>query len=164
MAKTDLNRERADALVAVYGRWIGVRDAHLDEKGDRAFGGVGFHHALGDDVLQCRVLIEKGYALNDSENIREKFRAVARALADPTIGGMFERGGGRIVLDEEKRTFFLIYDFELGRVASLEFRAKVEDLIDIGAHWTLRWFSQVARVAHGVAPRPGQFTQRPSSG
>ncbi len=158
----DLSRKRADELIADYGRWMGIRGAHLDPRGDRAFGGVGFHHEPGADQLQCRVLIEKAYAPNDPEHIRENFRAVARALADPTIGGMFERGGGQIILAEEKRSFFLVYDFELWNVNTLEFRAKIEELIDIGAHWTLRWFSQVARVTHGKAPRPHEFTRRPT--
>lgn len=161
MTKFDLSRQRADELVAEYGRWLGIRDARLDAAGDRSFGGVGFHHEPGIQLLECRVFIEKAYAPDDPERIRENFRAVARTLADPTIGGMYERGGGQIVLDEAKRAFFLIYEFGLLDVGVLAFRAKLEELIDIGAHWTLRWFSQVARVTHGRAPRPHKFTRRP---
>jgi hypothetical protein len=147
-------RAKANHLVASFGKWLGVYDAELDRDNDRSFGEVGFHYDEKADVLEGRVFIEQAYLPSDPDAVKENFRKVAAALNDPAIGGMFERGGGRFDLDEEKRMFFLLKDFPLAELTPRSLRTQMEKLMNIGATWSLHWLGRVARIAHGWEPPP----------
>ncbi len=149
-------REKANSLVAGYGKWLGVYDAELDQKNDRSFGGSGFHYDADTDMLRGRVFIEQAFLPGDPDGVKDNFRKVLKALNDPKIGGMFERGGGTFVLDEEKRMFFLVRDFPAAQMTQRALRLKMEKLLNVGATWSLHWFGRVARIAHGREAPPSE--------
>lgn len=147
-------REKANTLVSGYGKWLGVHDAELDHNNDRSFGGSGFHYNPDTDVLTGRVFIESAFMPNDSDAVKDNFRKVLRALNDPKVGGMFERGGGKFILDEEKRMFFLVRDFAVAGETQRTLRLKMEKLLNVGATWSLHWFARAAKIAHGWEAPP----------
>lgn len=157
-------REYADALVASFARTVGARGAKLDASGDVSFGECGFHFDAERGVLVGRVFVSHAGSASAPPEIKANFRKVAAALEDPAIGGMFEKGGGTFVLDEEKRIYFLTREFPVGRTTEGELRRAMEDLLDLGAVWTTRWFRRVAAVAHGWEPAPTRPVTRADEG
>jgi hypothetical protein len=147
-------REKANHLVGTFGKWLGVYDAELDMQNDRSFGEAGFHYYPEKDVLRGRVYIEKAWMPSDPEEVKANFRKVAKALKDPKIGGMFERAGGKFVLDEEKSMFFLMKDFPVAETTPRALRVRMEKMMNVGATWSLHWLARVARIAHGWDPPP----------
>jgi hypothetical protein len=142
-------RAQANELMASYARRVGVYDAELDAEGDVAFGEFGFHHHPDRDVLTGRVFVAKAWREGATPETEDAYRKVARALDDPQIGRMFEQGGGYFVLDETKRMYFLMKDFPLATTTPAELAEQMEELRDLGATWTVRWFGRVADIAHG---------------
>jgi hypothetical protein len=154
-AKGELTgREKANYLVASFARWLGVYDAELDMENDRALGECGFHYYPEKDALRGRVFIEMAWEPEDPIPVKDNFRKVAKALNDPDIGGKFERAGGKFVLDEEKRMFFLVKDFKVAETTPRALRVKMEKLLNVGATWSLEYFGRVSRIAHGWEPPP----------
>lgn len=149
-------REKANYLVASFGRWLGVYDAELDMENDRSFGECGFHYNPEKDSLRGRVYIDMAWEPDDPEPAKANFRKVAKALNDPKIGGKFERAGGKFVLDEEKRMFFLVKDFNVAETTPRALRVKMEKLMNVGATWSVDYLGRVARVAHGWEPPPDE--------
>lgn len=147
-------RDRAEVLVASFGKWLGVFGAELDRDDDRSFGEVGFHYNKKRDVLIARVYIDEAYMASDPAPVKENFRKVAAALNDPAIGGMFERGGGRFLLDEQQRKLFLIKELPVIGTTPRSLRTQMERLMNIGAAWSLGWLGRVARIAHGWEAPP----------
>jgi len=145
---------RANELVGDFGGAMGASGARLDADLDRSFGEVGFHYDRGRDVLIGRVYVADARIKNRPQEVREKYREVARALNDPAIGGMFEQGGGHFVLDEDKEMYFLVRAFPVATTDSRVFRREMEDLMNLGATWTMRWFYRVTNIAHGEEPPP----------
>ena len=153
-------RARADALVASFGRAVGAHDARLDASGDVSFGEAGFHYDADRDALVGRVFVERAWAPDDAPAVKDNFRKVAAALEDPKVGGMYEKGGGRFVLDEGKRAFFLTKDFPIATTTEAGLRREMEVLLDLGAVWATRWLARVAAVAHGWEPPPARRVTR----
>jgi hypothetical protein len=152
-------REKANHLVATFGKQLGVYDAELDMENDRSFGEVGFHYDADKDVLRGRVYIEQAYEPDAPEDVKDRYREVGKALNNPKIGGMFERAGGRFVLDEEKRMYFLVRDFPALETTPRALRIRMEKLMNVGATWSLHWFRRVARIVNGVEPPPEEPVQ-----
>lgn len=150
-------RDKANELVASHGRHVGVADATLDPSGDAAFGEFGFHHDSDKDALVARVFVAKAWPASSPPEDQEPYRKVGAALNDPQIGGMFEQGGGYFILDEEKRMYFLAKDLPLATTTAEGLRKEMDELLDLGATWTVRWFARVADITHGRAAPP----QRP---
>jgi hypothetical protein len=157
-------RDKANHLVASFGKWLGVYDAELDTNNDRSFGTVGFHYHPKRDTLEGRVHIEDAWLPNAKEESKNNFRKVAKALNDPAIGGMFERARGKFVLDEEKRMFFLVRRFKVAETTPRQLRIKMTKLMNVGATWTLHWFGRVARITHGFEPPPAEPVPWPAGG
>jgi hypothetical protein len=149
-------REKANYLVASFARWLGVYDAELDLENDRSFGECGFHYYPEKDVLRGRVYVEMAWEPTDPEPVKANFRKVAKALNDPKIGGKFNRAGGKFVLDEEKRMFFLVKDFPVAETTPRLLRVKMEKLMNVGATWSLEYLGRVSRIAHGWEPPPDE--------
>ena len=146
-------REKANYLVNAMGKRVHVPDAQLGSSDDRSFGEFGFHYDANRDVLTGRVFIAKAY-LDKNPTITENFRKSAAALNDPKIGGLFEHAGGYFVLDEKKQKFFLMKDFPVENITPSQLWERMEDLIDLGARWSIKWVGHVGRMAHGYEPPP----------
>ena len=146
--------EKANALVQAFGKRVGRSEAKLDHNNDCSFGGFGLSYNSEEGLLVGRVLIVGEYPSDVPPEIIENFNKVARALNNPEIGGMFESAGGYFVLDNQKRMFFLMKDYELTTVDADKLYTDMQDLIDLGAVWTIRWFSRVARITHGREAAP----------
>lgn len=149
-------REEAQKLMASYARKQSIYSAEFDPSGDVAFGGFGFRHDSEKNALVGRVFIAKAWMIGDPPEYQDAYRTVARALNDPAVGGLFDQGGGYFRLDEDKRIYFLEKDFPLGKTTPADLEKGMEQLRDLGATWTMRWFARVADVAHGRAFPPAK--------
>ncbi len=151
-------RERADALVAGFGRFLGVDDAQLDANGDRSFGEVGFRYDPASHSLIGRAYVAKLRLDTGGAQRRESVEKNLRALNDPAIGGMFERGGGHFIIDEQadrgRGMLFLAKAFPVATTRPRELRRDMEELMNLAATWTMHWVVRVARIAHGMEQPP----------
>lgn len=150
--------EKANDLVGYFGRVMGVDGAHLDANADRSFGEAGFRYDASRQVLIGRVFI--GRLRLDSGGAKRRAiidRNVA-AMNDPAIGGMFEKGGGRFVMDESadngRGMLFLVREFPIETTSRRDLHGAMEELMNIGATWTQYWGPRVARITRGEEPVP----------
>ena len=146
-------RAKANHLVQAIGKRVHVSDAQLDSSDDCSFGEFGFHYDSQRDVLTGRVYITKA-DLDGGPKILEAIQRVNAALDDPSKGGLFEHGGGHFFLDERKQKLFLVKDFPVEAATPNDLWTQMEDLIDLGARWSMKWFSHVAGIAHGWEQPP----------
>jgi len=153
-------RDKANALVVNFGKYVGIDDATLDENNDRSFGEFGFHYHLEKEVLVGRVFIAKMYLSTLTPKETKNVYLVMKTLNDPKQGGMFENGGGYFVL--EKEMIFLVKEFPLTTITHQELRKDMDNLINLGATWSMRWFSRVAGIAHGWESPPTEPVTRES--
>ena len=149
-------QEQAQTLMQSYARKQSIYDAELDASGNVAFGDFGFRHDADKNALIGRVFVAKAWMLGDPPDYQDAYRTVARALNDPAVGGLFDQGGGYFRLDEDKRIYFLEKDFPLGKTTPADLEKGMEQLRNLGATWTMRWFARVADVAHGRAFPPAK--------
>lgn len=153
--KTSLSHlQQANALVKMIGRDFGIRDARLDATNDCSFGECGFHFDDTSATLTIRVFIRDAFLQDAPPEERENTKKCYAALDDPKIGGMFEQGGGRFVVDEAKNALFLTKSHALDTISADEFKTDVEYLLELGAKWSLDWLMRVASVVHGWEPAP----------
>ena len=161
-ASTSSGRNKAVALVAAYAKHVGVHDAihqTLDENNDRSFGDFGFHYFPEKDVLQGRVFIVRSH-LKDWPESAAGQRKVAVDLNNPKIGGMYDRGGGYFVLNEDKEMFFLVKDYAVSTTTPSEFIKDFDNLNALGGIWLMSWIKHAARQSHGAEPMPTQYVDR----
>jgi hypothetical protein len=142
-----------------YVRHEGIYDVALDPGGDASFGEFGFRHDPDKNALTGRVFVAKAWFADDPAGIQDNFRKVGRALNDPAIGGLFEHAGGYFILDETRRMYFLAKDFPLG-TPPRDLHQGMEELRDLAAAYTTRWFGRIARIAHGKALPPARPVTR----
>ena len=147
--------ERAAALVAAYARAIGAPDRKLTGD-DVAFGESGFFYEAKTDTLFGRVYVTPAYVKDAPPAELANHRRVARALNDPAIGGMFDRGGGYFVLDEGREAYFLVRPFAVPATDPTALIAAMERMHDVAATWTTKWFYRVAMIVGGHAPAPSR--------
>lgn len=146
--------DRANELVASYGRHVGVSGAELDGDKDRSFGSCGFHYDEGRDVLLGRAFVARAMIKTANEEGQDNYRRMQKALNDPTVGGMFEHGGAVFVLDEKKEAYFLVKEFQLATTTAAALRAEMDEMQNLAATWTVRWFARVAKIMHGHERAP----------
>ena len=146
--------EQANELVATVGRDFGVRDARLDENLDRSFGDAGLRYDPLRRTLIGRAYVGRIELSQLSEDERKNWENNYRALNDPAIGGMFERGGGRFVLDEDKEILFLVKEFPVATTSPRVLRREMGELMNLAAVWTFRWFRRVIAIANDYEPAP----------
>lgn len=144
----------ADVLVATYAAHVGAPGRVLDADGNVAFGDTGLFYDQPHDVLVGRVFVSPAYVKSASAEGVANYRRVAQALNDPAIGGMFERGGGTFVLDENREAMFLVRSFPVRTTSEHDLVAGMERLRDVAAVWTARWLYRVAMIVGGHQPRP----------
>jgi len=161
-ASTTSGPDKAQALVAAYAKHVGVHDAihqTLDKDHDRSFGDFGFHYFPEKDVLQGRVF-------NGNSHIKEwpdraHFeRQVIAGLNDPAIGGMYDRGGGYFVLDEDKQMYFLVKDYPVSTISVEKFIKDFDYLNGLSGIWLMSWGPHAARQSYGAEPLPTQRIDR----
>jgi len=111
-------REKADYLVRNYAKHAHVPVRGLDENNDVSFGEFGFHYSPEKEILVGRVYNGRA-RIKAHPELRSKIRRSLQALNDPKIGGMYDRGGGYFVLDEEKEMFFWLRTSQFGPRAPL---------------------------------------------
>ena len=161
-ASTSSGRNKAQALVAAYAKHVGVHDAihqTLDENNDRSFGDFGFHYFPEKDVLQGRVYIARSH-IKDKPQLAAGQRRFAANLNNPKIGGMYDRGGGYFVLDEDKEKYFLVKDYVVSTTTPSEFIKDFDNLNDLGAIWLMSWGPHAADQSYGAEPLPTQRIDR----
>ena len=161
-ASAGSGREKAQALVAAYAKHAGAHDAvhqTLDQDNDRSFGDFGFHYDDKKDVLQGRVLIVRSHIKDWPEGAASERQTIA-GLNDPRIGGMYDRGGGHFVLDEDKQMYFLVKDYPLSAASAAEFIKDFDNLNSLGGLWLMVWMPHVADQSHGKEPLPTQRIDR----
>lgn len=147
-------RARADALVAAYAAERGAPARTLDDKGDVTFGSTGLYHAPTEDALYGRVYINNALIEDAPPEELANYRRMVAALNDPRIGGMYERGGGYFVLDEQRQAYFLVRRFPLPLTDPQTLIADMAQMERVGARWTGEWLFQVAMIMHGRRPAP----------
>ena len=164
LMSNDINQlnghDKANALVENFGKYVGIDDATLDENNDRSFGEFGFHYHLEKELLVGRVFIAKMYLNTLTPKETENVYLVMKTLNDPKQGGMFENGGGYFLL--EKEMIFLVKEFPLTTITPQKLRKDMDNLINLGATWSMRWFSRVAGIAHGWESVPTEPVTRES--
>jgi hypothetical protein len=147
---------KANELIEQYGRTKGVRGASLDADNDRSFGECGFHFNPQDGTLTARVLLGRAFTSDTDEALKNNVRKVVKALNDSKqLQGTFELSGGRIVLDEEARMFYLKKELPVKSTSPSQLRKEMEDLLDLGAKWELHWLAWAGAIVHGHAVPPG---------
>jgi hypothetical protein len=155
-------RDKANALVVSFGKYVGINDATLNNNNDRSFGEFGFHYESEKNVLIGRVYITKADLNEATSEETESIYRVMKVLNDPKVGGMFENGGGYFMLNTEKQILFLVKEFPLTTITPQELCKDMENLINLGATWSMRWFSRVAGIAHGWESAPTEPVTRES--
>jgi hypothetical protein len=159
-AEQSTRQEKANTLVVEFGKRFGVANAKLDSNNDRSFGDFGFYYDSAKNLLIGRVLISKAFSSDDSPEIINNFRKVAVALNAAEIGGMFERGGGYFILDETKRMYFFVKEYDINVINHDILYQDMNNLIGLGATWTIRWFARVADITHGHELAPTKRVTR----
>lgn len=155
-------RQKAEALVAAYARHVGAHDAvhqTLDAADDRSFGDFGFHYFAQTDLIQARVFFTRSH-LKDWPQTIERQKMVHAGLNDPKIGGMYDRGGGHFVVDDEKQMIFLVKEYPVSSTNTAEFIKDVDNLNQLGAIWLTSWGGHVALQSYGAEPLPTQHITR----
>lgn len=157
---TAAGREQAEDLIRAYARRSGAGDVRLDARGEAAAGGAGFRHDPDRDTLLVRVYVN-GVLLEDAPPQElANYRRMVTVLNDPAVGGMFERAGGRFMLDEGREAYFLVREFALASTSAEQLYAAVESMKDVSAVWTTTWLGHVAMMMHGREPPPTQPVTR----
>lgn len=147
-------RARADALVAAYAAERGAGGRTLDDKGDVTFGSTGLFHAPAEDALYGRVYVNNALIEDAPPAELANYRRMVAALNDPKVGGMYPRGGGYFVLDEQRQAYFLVRRFPLALTDPGSLSEDMALLERVAARWTAEWLFQVAMVMHGRRPAP----------
>lgn len=152
--------DRVNELVSSYSRRLGASGATLDRNNDCAFGSCGFRYDETHNVLIGRAFVAMAMIKTADEQGRVNYRRGEKALNDPRIGGMFERGGAVFVLDEEKEAYFLVKRFLVVATSETELCSEMDELQNLAATWTRRWFRRVALIMHGHEPSPSVLVTR----
>lgn len=151
-------RERAEALVSSYARFLGVRDRNLDSDNDISFGETGLHYDEARNVIYGRAYVTPVRIKNAPEERLVAYRRMVGYLNNPAVGGMYDTAGGYFVLNEQTEAYYLVKAFPVEETDGPELVSDMEKLADVSARWLSTWFVEVADVANGRTPPPAQFT------
>ncbi len=161
-ASTRTGAAKADSFVAAYAKHVGARDPlhqTLDKDRDRSFGAFGFHYYSDRNILPGRVFHGNSH-IRDWPDRAHFERQVISGLNDPKIGGMYDRGGGYFVLDEEKQMYFLVKDYPLATTDVDQFLHDFDNLNQLSGIWLMSWGPHAARQSYGAEPPPTQRVDR----
>lgn len=148
---------RANELVSHYGQTLGVKNAVLDTNLDRSFGESGLRYVPERDVLLARVSLGLAFRASSNEKSKSNVRKVVAAINDPEqLQHTFELAGSRIELNEANQTLYLVREIPVkGTTGSLLTR-QMNELLNLGAKWQLRWLAWAGAIVHGHAKPPGE--------
>ena len=146
--------ERAVALAQSWARHVGAPSRAFDASEDMAFGETGLAYDAAEDTLYGRVYVNMALVKGmDPEAIAVQRRMV-RALNDPEIGGMYDRGGGSFVLDEAREAWYLVRAFPVATTSPANLKTGMKRMQTVAATWTAKWFFDVAMIMHGKEKPP----------
>jgi len=134
----------------------------MGKKNDCSFGEFGFSYSEETNILKARVFIIELDIPDPTEEEKENVKKFIKALFDPKIGGMFDHGGGKFFVDNEKEMLFLTRDFKINDITYKKFKKDMDILINTGATWSMRWVSKVTGIVHGWEPMPEKPVKRNS--
>ena len=154
MADNPSERVKANKLVASYGSRMGASGANLDVANDRSFGDLGFHYDQTRGVLTGRVFIMKLNSDLLTPELTAKAKTAMLELNSPRIVSLFERSGGHFAFDAKKDILFLEKDFSVVHTSSKQFREQMDELADVGAKWTFRWYKWAMEIIYGYVSPP----------
>lgn len=152
--------ERAKALVFAYSDHVGANGKVLDANNTVSYGDSGLQYDPERDVLIGRLYVNMARTEGASKERIGTYEEMLEALNDPVIGGMFEKGGGRFVLDEEREAWFLVKEFPVVSTSQAQLVKEMDELSDIAATWTTKWFLDVAMIMHSKEKAPSKLVTR----
>jgi hypothetical protein len=156
-------RERANALVRAYARHRLVRGAKLDGEGKRDFGDFFFRYDADSQALTAAVFVATPTDLRTLAQQGVPEARLRAALADPAIGGRFDRPAGARFEWVEVRGAPMLYLAQSWPVAALTPRLlhrEMETLLDFGVVWRHTRVFRVARIAAGKEAAPSRVVHR----
>lgn len=154
-------RERAEALVAAYASKAGAPDRELSEDDEATFGTVSLNYLADSDDLSIRVYVNAALLEGAPPEELENYKRIVGLLNDPAVGGMYEKGGGYFVLDEELQAYVLVRDIPVSQLNPRSLFESVEELEEAAAHWTTGWLGEVAMMMHGHRDPPARRVTYP---
>lgn len=147
-------RARAEALVAAYANRVGSPERMLFPDNKASFGAVSFRYVAENDALSIRVYVNAALLEDAPPQEMENYRKIVTFLNDPEVGGMYERGGGHFVLDEDMQAYLLVKEIPVSQLNPSVLYSETENLEEVAAHWTTGWLGEVAMIMHEQRPKP----------
>jgi hypothetical protein len=152
-------REKANILVNAYAHHISEGSRRLDGTDDCSFGDSGLHYDPKTNQLTLRLYLSKTDLDDPDPKFVSAIHRSAAAMNDPHIGGMFDKGGGYIRLDEKKQMFFLEKAYSVEQFSVSDFLKDADNLSGLSGVWFMRWFKNVCKMAFGDEPPPDHFRE-----
>lgn len=153
-AEATAERVKANELVANYAQHIGASGVKLNPDGDTSVGELGFHYDPSRRLLTGRIFIMKLNSDLLSPEVATKAKSAMLELNSPELIPLFERAGGHFEFDASKDMLFLKKDFAIELTTSKQLREQMDELADVGAKWTFRWFKWAMQITYGYASPP----------
>lgn len=148
---TDLALERVRGWAARV--FEGAHTLQFNDDGWLGFGPVSFEFLPVDGSVEVCVWIADTQIDGRTPAETARIAAVARALNDPSIGGMYERAGASFRWDRSVEAILLCKRLNASAQPSV-FNAEVDELLDVALEWRLDWFFEVTTIVHDGQPRP----------
>lgn len=151
----DPDRIRARALVSLYAASLGQSGRELDAADNiMGFGDTSLQYRPQEHAIYGRVYITMALIDGSSPEWIKGYQDGLAMLNDPAVGGMYDRAGGRFVLDMEKEAFYLVRRFDVRQTSPQQFVQGMDRLKSVGASWTMQWFFEVSEIMHGTRAAP----------
>ena len=152
--------ERARELIFAYSEHIGANGRVLNVDNTVSYGDSELQYDPERDVLIGRLYVNMARTEGAPMERHNTYQEMLEALNDPKIGGMFEKGGGMFVLDEEEGAWFLVKEFPVVSTSQATLVEEMNELSDIASAWTTKWFLDVAMIMHGKEKAPSMLVTR----
>jgi hypothetical protein len=147
-------KEQAEKLANSYGRSLGAEYRPFDNRNFVSFGEVSFRYDAAKNSIVGYVFVTPA----DLENLTpiqvENQMSFVTALNDPQIGGMYENGGSKWVLDRALKGYFMTYEFPVATTTNQQLRSKINELVAISGPWVIDWWMEVLGIKLGELPKP----------
>lgn len=146
--------ERARELAQAWARHVSESGRGLDPSGDMALGETGLAYDRSRDVLVGRVYVNMALVKGVTPSELAILRRMVMALNDPAIGGMYDHGGGRFVLDEPREAYYLTRSFSVPATTARSLIRDMDRMREVAPTWTVKWLLDVAMIMHGKEKPP----------
>lgn len=148
--------QSASRLVMEISRLRNLTPAPLGPDHQVAYGTLLFRYVPGPDRLVCAIMVaHNGLWQSFGEERANAYLRTIQALSDPSIGGMFDTGGGSWSFDKETGKSYLFVAFPL-TADPVEVNRSIDAMARVVPAWTTRWRLAVAEIVHGGKPVPKQ--------